>query len=103
MFDFDELKKSLLSIVTTNLSAAKDEIEKYINSKKADYVQWSNDVLNGNMSKDELEELVKGEKDSIEIILLKYAMKGQMQAQEQAKKTAIDIAGILLNVLIKSL
>ncbi|WP_448789160.1 hypothetical protein [Bacteroides graminisolvens] len=94
--DFDALVKEVLEINYTNFKEAGNEIKKFIESKKANYEAMAADLLDGNITKEDVEKEMISDKQAIEVILLKHAVKNDLDNEEKAKKVALMIVKIII-------
>lgn len=94
--DFDALAKEVLEINYTNFKEAGNEIKKFIESKKANYEAMAADLLDGNITKEDIEKELISDKQAIEVILLKHAVKNDLDNEEKAKKVALMIVKIII-------
>lgn len=94
--DFDALIKEVLDINYTNFKGAGNEIKEFIESKKANYEAMAADLLDGNITKEDVEKEMISDKQAIEVILLKYAVKNDLDNEEKAKKVALMIVKIIV-------
>lgn len=103
LINFDDLKSELLDIITTNLKEAESEIAAYIDSNKEEIESWSIGLMNGTLDKDLVKSMVENQKNVIEAILYTYALKLQLDSEEKAQKLALDVAGKLVQLVLKVL
>ena len=94
--DFNTLVKEVLEINYTNFKEAGNEIKKFIESKKANYEAMAADLLDGNITKEDVEKEMISDKQAIEVILLKHAVKNDLDNEEKAKKVALMIVKIII-------
>jgi hypothetical protein len=101
--DINKIEKDLLDFVKSSLKDAKDDIAEYINSKKQDIISWGEQVASGELKPELLKSMLADEKNVIQTILYKHALKAKIDSEEKATKLALQIAEKLVSIILAAL
>jgi hypothetical protein len=74
---FDTLKQGIVDLAKTTgaqyATQAEADGQSFLDSSKADLQNWSTQLVNGTLSKDDFTDLLQGQKDLFELTALKQA------------------------------